>query len=445
MVMRLDIFHWIHRFDIAIRTDSHSKYALFKSALTGAVLAYNRTDLELLIKAVREKKPGYFNSVSDEDMVRLYVSTEQLKHHVRRVTLDAQETFRVVQIAIDELKGLAGLDESGVSLFKSPDISKDGPSPEEEVVQPGQLDPDEDEAYQSDPEAGDNIVTAIPAHITLTTEETPAAHPPAFEDACSSNPLPGFQQLEKFCSLLVEVGLTEDKLSLTTDQRNAIIDAWNKRVKMSKRYAPAQQNISVQHNRLMYSLVKLLWLASPHSSQTSPEKRNITKAYERVQHCILAEDPVLSKLGVPLPKINTKNVSDFIRRQERLLNLQATKMPSATISKTTSVSSKELPPATCQPSVLPTPDYLQMEYQHIPSKAGNKILKERTDSLMPVPKALLQLQQNKPDATLTAASERTWCYCKKEHNGHFYHHQTSTSTIYLTNTGDDVCQHITHH
>ncbi|XP_049334412.1 uncharacterized protein LOC125801663 [Astyanax mexicanus] len=52
MIVRLDIFHWIHRFDVAIRTESHSKYAAFKSALAGAVLAYNRTDLELLIKAV---------------------------------------------------------------------------------------------------------------------------------------------------------------------------------------------------------------------------------------------------------------------------------------------------------------------------------------------------------------------------------------------------------
>lgn len=35
------------------------------------------------------------------------------------------------------------------------------------------------------------------------------------EDACSSNPLPGFQ-----------IGLTEDKLSLTTEQRKKLIDAW---------------------------------------------------------------------------------------------------------------------------------------------------------------------------------------------------------------------------
>ena len=49
MVVRLDIFHWIHRFDAAIRTESHSKYAAFKSAIAGAVMAYNRADLELLI------------------------------------------------------------------------------------------------------------------------------------------------------------------------------------------------------------------------------------------------------------------------------------------------------------------------------------------------------------------------------------------------------------
>ncbi|KAI4802490.1 hypothetical protein KUCAC02_020324 [Chaenocephalus aceratus] len=29
MVVRLDIFHWIHRFDAAVRTDSHSKYGVF--------------------------------------------------------------------------------------------------------------------------------------------------------------------------------------------------------------------------------------------------------------------------------------------------------------------------------------------------------------------------------------------------------------------------------
>lgn len=88
---------------------------------------------------------------------------------------------------------------------------------------------------------------------------------------------------------------------------------------MAKRYAPAQQDISAQHNRLMYTLVKLLWLGLPISSRTqSPDKTVILKAYERIQHCILVEDPVLSKVGIPLPKINIKTVCDFIRRQEKL-------------------------------------------------------------------------------------------------------------------------------
>lgn len=33
MLVRLDIFHWIHRFDAAIRTEPHAKYSAFKSAL----------------------------------------------------------------------------------------------------------------------------------------------------------------------------------------------------------------------------------------------------------------------------------------------------------------------------------------------------------------------------------------------------------------------------
>lgn len=129
MLVRLDIFHWIHRFDAAIRTESHAKYSAFKSAIAGAVLAYNRTDLELLMTAARAKNPVKMQSVSDEEVVRLYISREQLKHHVRRVTLGAQETFRLTQLIIEELKGPAGLDESGVSLFKTPGrrvlISKD--------------------------------------------------------------------------------------------------------------------------------------------------------------------------------------------------------------------------------------------------------------------------------------------------------------------------------
>lgn len=121
MVVRLDTWHWMHRFDAAVRTDSHPKYALFKSALSGAVFAYNRPDLELLIQAVRAGSPDNFTSLSDEDVMRLHISKEVLKHYVRRITVGAQETFRLVNNAIEQLKGDAGLDDNGISLFKSPE------------------------------------------------------------------------------------------------------------------------------------------------------------------------------------------------------------------------------------------------------------------------------------------------------------------------------------
>ncbi|XP_039453959.1 uncharacterized protein LOC116324518 [Oreochromis aureus] len=581
MLVHLDIFHWIHRFDAAIYTESHAKYSAFKSAVAGAVLAYNRTDLELLIRAVRAKNPVKMQSVSDEDVVCLYISREQLKHHLRRVTLGAQETFWLIQLVIEELKGPAGLDERGATLFKTPGaidemwaaqqrhleciqdppdmsmyrvahtttinnvdvpyykclcgsnslegfhkllpnmipgphcaarpyqlylisgiarwnsdrssdavfvgkgwhhriysaplidrlntrcqqlfgepvevnfrgpadltsnellgleylfsqstgesgtfslegIVSDGPGPEEEVVQPGQPKPDDrDEAYQSDEEARDTVLDTVLPHITLTNDETSTVHPPAFEDACSSNPLPGFEKLEMFCSVLVEISLIEDKLSLTTEQRNKVLQTWNsveehdkqpqkfnqlykthwgntlycrtkrddlvdaaliQRVKMAKRYAPAQHDISAQSNRLMYTLVKLLWLRSPQGSRNSPEKLSILKAYERIQHRILVEDAVLCKAGIPLPKINIKTVRDFICQQERILNLHATKHPSI-LTKITSISSAHLPPAPHQPAVLPPPDYPLLKYEPTPSTAGTKVLKGRRDLLMPV-------------------------------------------------------------
>ncbi|XP_056319082.1 uncharacterized protein si:ch211-243p7.3 [Danio aesculapii] len=600
MVVRLDLFHWIHCFDAAVRTDSHSKYTVFKSALAGAVLACNRADLELLIKAVRAQDLTAFDSVADEDMVRLYVSREQLKHHVRRVTLGAQETFQLIQRAIDELKGPAGMDQSGVSLFKSTeaidgvweaqqrhleciqdppemsmyrvagsaningvdvpyykclrgnnslegfyktlpymipgsrsthnlnvvvwspkqspipllvtvkdsssphcaahpfhvhlisgiarwnsdrsphavfgvkkqmhrsysaplierlntrcrqlfgehveenvcvpaavtsnerlgleylfsqstgefgdfsltDLLKDAPRPEEEVIQQGQAEPDEDdEAYQSDPEADQDAVAIAPAHITLTTNETTTAHPPAFEDARSSNPLTGFQQLERFCSLLADMGLSEAKLNLTPYQRNRIIDAWDAvqdhdkqpqrflqlyrtrwgntlycQTKTDDLEADPKHYLDI-HNRLMYTLVKRLWLGFPHSDSRTREleKTSILEAYDRIKHFVLVEDPVLCKVGIPLPQITLKTICDFICHQETLINMQATRIPSSMILKTEPISLEDSPPAPSQPSVFLPHDYPKMEDQDIPIKEVTKVLKKRSDIMVLAP------------------------------------------------------------
>lgn len=109
---------------------------------------------------------------------------ERLNTRCRKLFGEAvEDNFRTpAAVTSNELLGLEYLfnqstGESGA--FSIGDLSNDGPSPEEEVVQPGQTDLDEDEAYQSDPETDHDRMAADPAHITLTTDETTTAHPPA--------------------------------------------------------------------------------------------------------------------------------------------------------------------------------------------------------------------------------------------------------------------------
>ncbi|KAL0963395.1 hypothetical protein UPYG_G00305800 [Umbra pygmaea] len=339
MVVRLDIFHWVHRFDAALRTEAHSKYAAFKSALAGAVLAYNREDFQLLITAVRARDPATMEVVTDEGVVRRYISRDQLKHHVRRLTLGAQETFRLVRRVIEELKGPAGLDKSVVSLFNSPAAIDEMWASQQRHLECIQ-DPPGMAMYRVARTSTINGVdlpyykglrrsTSLEGFHKMLPHMIPGPH-------CATRPYqvylisgisrwnfnrssdavfggggrhrrqkrtsavtilcPVLQQLEAFCAALVEVGLTDHTLLLNTEQRNRVLDSWNaveehdkqpqkynqlyrthwgktlycrtkrdnhadaavvQRVKMAKRYAPAQQDISPQHNRL-YVLVKLL-------------------------------------------------------------------------------------------------------------------------------------------------------------------------------------------
>lgn len=121
MIVRLDAWHWMHRFDAAVRTESHTKYGLFKSALSGSLFAYNRADIDLLIQAVRAGSPNHHDTVTDDDVMKHFISNYDLKHFVRRITVGVQETFTHVNDAIEELKGDAGLDENSIPLFKSPE------------------------------------------------------------------------------------------------------------------------------------------------------------------------------------------------------------------------------------------------------------------------------------------------------------------------------------
>lgn len=84
-MVRLDIRHWLHRWDAVVIKQSHAKYGLFMSALAGAVLAYNRDDMSLLIQAVRQGNLELYGRLSDEDMMA-FLKPHQIRSYVRRIT-----------------------------------------------------------------------------------------------------------------------------------------------------------------------------------------------------------------------------------------------------------------------------------------------------------------------------------------------------------------------
>ena len=118
MVVRLDIRHWVHRWDAVVIKQTHAKYALFISALVGAILAYNKADMMLLVSAVRKGDVNKFSSYTDTEMLS-FVTPHQAASYVRRLTRGVQESAAAVQHIMSEFKGPAGLDADGIPLFKS--------------------------------------------------------------------------------------------------------------------------------------------------------------------------------------------------------------------------------------------------------------------------------------------------------------------------------------
>lgn len=89
MVVRLDIRHWLHRWDSVVIKQSHAKYGIFMSALAGAILAYNKEDILKLVEAIRKGDEEMYSKYSDDQMLS-FIKPHQLKSYVRRVTRGVQ-------------------------------------------------------------------------------------------------------------------------------------------------------------------------------------------------------------------------------------------------------------------------------------------------------------------------------------------------------------------
>ncbi|KAL2098418.1 hypothetical protein ACEWY4_007625 [Coilia grayii] len=587
MLVRLDIFHWIHRFNRANRTDHHPKYQVFKSALSAAVFAYNKDDVARLLRAIRAGHPTRYEGLTDSELIETRVTKYELTHYVRRVTVGAQETYARVQRAIDILKGPAGMDENQIHLFKSDadidatwanqqkhleciqdppgrnmytvvkHVNRNGvqlpyyttvggstslegfhaflsrmiPGPhcaavpfqvyllagiarwnsdreaesvrgrqgrrhmvytsplvdrlnqrcqelfgeveeenfrrpvpagderigleylfaqstteqfnasthyahtrevlqasddedEEEEREEGAAAPaaegdsdesDEDVGYDSAGESDRHLIP-LRRNIRLTDQEVAAELDLAVEDVCGQHRLPGYEHVEELSRVLVDISLEEGRLALSERTRQRVIAAWNKlelhdrsiqhfdslyssrwgnalfgrtcgdpaeaalvqRLKFTKRHAAAHL-VDSRKNRLMYCVVKQLWLhpECQVKARGSPLKAFNTSAYQRMQQRVTVDDPVLSKLGIPILKINSRSISDFLRRQEALSATNITDPALGVLRRHQSIASTSQAPAPELPDQLPHTARPQVQYEITPSLAGTRALKTR--------------------------------------------------------------------
>ncbi|KAL0188361.1 hypothetical protein M9458_015460 [Cirrhinus mrigala] len=158
------------------------------------------------------------------------------------------------------------------------------------------------------------------------------------------------------------------------------------KLKFSKRYSAAHL-VDSRKNRLMYCLIKQLWLhpGCGGKAQGLPLKHQITKMYQRVQQRVTVDDAELSKLGIPILKINSKCVSEFIRRQEALSATNVTDQGLAVLRRHQSVSRTSQPPAVELPDERPHTSRPAVQYEVTASLAGTRNLKPRLPHLLPVP------------------------------------------------------------
>ncbi|XP_053722192.1 uncharacterized protein LOC128759342 [Synchiropus splendidus] len=127
-----------------------------------------------------------------------------------------------------------------------------------------------------------------------------------------------------------------------------------------------------EDGRLLYLLVKMLRNRPATSKMTSPTKvtASIRGQYQRIADRV-RDDPILGGLQIPLPHVNAKSISTFLRKEEKRANLMATVRP---VSKThrTVVSEEPLPDAPALETSLPPPDRPQVQYQDTHHVTGRR-------------------------------------------------------------------------
>ncbi len=342
MLVRLNIFHWIHRFDAALRTDHHPKYSLFKSALSAAVFAYNKDDVALLVQAIRASHSMSYASLTDSQPIELHVSKSDLSHHVRRITVGTQETYARVQSAIDILKGAAGMDENQVHLFKDAAAIDHVWENQQKHL----------ECIQDPP--GRNMYT-ITKYVTRN-----GVRLPRYSTVRGSNSLEGFHSFlpnmipGPHCAAVpFQVYLLAGIARWNSDRESASVKGQKGRKHMVY-ISPLVHRLNQRCQELFGEVEEANYRPGSGGKVIgSPVKHQITKMYQRVQQRVTVDDAELRKLGIPILKINSKCVSEFIRRQEASSATNVTDQGLVVLRRHQSVSSTSQPPAIELPDERP--------------------------------------------------------------------------------------------
>ena len=103
MLIRLDIRHWLHRWDAVVIKQTHSKYGAFMSAMAGVILAYSDGDMAKLISAIRKGNEALKSGYSDQQMIQ-FVTPHQLRSYVRRVTRGVEVRYVILFVINIQIK-----------------------------------------------------------------------------------------------------------------------------------------------------------------------------------------------------------------------------------------------------------------------------------------------------------------------------------------------------
>nr|XP_054591764.1 uncharacterized protein LOC129156180 [Nothobranchius furzeri] len=120
LIVRLDIWHLMHRFASGVTTESHELYPTFMRQLSYCIFEVDAEDARRLVGAKRSELEGTHGMVNltDADVIQR-ISKEEWRLHCRRRTRGAEESTLLIQNLLDTFRGPAGHNTLNIPLLNA--------------------------------------------------------------------------------------------------------------------------------------------------------------------------------------------------------------------------------------------------------------------------------------------------------------------------------------